>query len=204
VSWPSWLRKRVREFVVAATTGPWPQMKDQAKRLLEEIPDELAAPGPRRAGAERPRMGVDKSGLPFAPPSFPDRADRKTARNGRMHILRIAVLRRARGRCEFRCRVAGEPSDAHHIFGGSDRRELESEYTLAGICEDCHDKCNASPAWAREQALVFARRMAAAAQLAGDAAGVAGFTATVEQLEARIGLAEVQARPVTTNPKPEE
>jgi hypothetical protein len=204
VSWPLWLRRKAREFVVAATSGPWPGMADQAKRLLEEIPDELAAPGPRRAAPERPRTGVDKSGLAFAPPSFPSRSDRKAERNDRMRVLRITVLRRAKGRCEFRCIVGGEPTDAHHIFGGSDRQDLESEYTLAAICEDCHGKCNASPAWARRKALVFARRMAAAAQVSGDVAAVAGFLATAEQLEARIGLADVQARPVTTNQTPEE
>jgi hypothetical protein len=203
MSWPLWVREKVRNFVTAASGGPWPQMKDQAARLLEELPAETPARPLGRSAAARPERarsgGVDKSGLPFAPPSFPGKRERKAERNDRMRTLRIRVLRRGAGRCEFRCVVLGEPTDVHHLFGGADRRELESEYTLAAICEDCHDKCNASPAWAREQGLAFARRMAAAAQARGDAAALAGFTETVQLLEARIQLAAVQARPAIPN-----
>ncbi len=144
---------------------------------------------------ERARTGVDKSGLPFAyrPPA--GRAERRAERNHGMLRLRLRVLQRTRGKCEFRCVLLDEPTDAHHVFGGSDRRDLESEFTLAGICEECHGKCNESPAWAREQGLAWARRMAADAQAAGDQVALAGFTFTAERLEARIALAHAQQGP---------
>jgi hypothetical protein len=193
-SWPRAIRQRVREFVTAATGGRWPGMEAQATRLLESLPEELVlAPERSSSPAPAPTGRVDKSALPFAPPSFPGKADRKAGRNDRMREIRITVMRRARGRCEFLCVDRGEPTEAHHLFGGADRRALESEYTVAAICEECHDKCDASPAWARQQGLAFATRLAAAAQAAGDAEAVAGFTATVEELEGRIALARAQA-----------
>ncbi len=199
MSWPLWMREKVREFVTAATGGPWPQMQQQATRLLEELPgEEPRGFGRRAAAAPRARTGVDKSGLPFAPPSFPSRRDRTAERNHGMRDLRFKVLRRAGGKCEFRCSSGGEPTEAHHLFGGADRRDLETEYTLAAVCEECHGRCNASPAWAREQGLAWARRMAAAAQAAKDAVATAEFTATAELLAARIALAAAQARPFTT------
>jgi hypothetical protein len=199
MTWPPWVRQKVREFVGLATGGAWPQLGAQAKRLLAELPEEPApGPGPRRGAPARPRTGVDKSGLPFAVKPSPTKAERNAPRLGRIRTLRLAVLRRAAGRCEFRCPVGGEPTDAHHVFGGADRRELESEYTLAAICDACHDRCNDSPAWARAQALLWARRMAGAAHLVKDAAAAAGFLATAEQLEARIALAAAQAPPPTT------
>jgi hypothetical protein len=140
----------------------------------------------------RRRTGPDKSKLPFAPPSSPSRAERNAPRNRAMKFDRFKVLKRAKGRCEFRCIKAGEPTEVHHIFGGASRRSLESPYTEAGICSDCHDRCDESPAWAREQALVFARRMAAEARAAGDEGAAAGFDETAERLEGRIALARAQ------------
>lgn len=204
MNWPFWLRRKVREFITAASGGPWPQMREQAERLLEELPDEVSAravgarPAPARA---RPAGGVDKSRLPFAPPVHRDRSARRADRNVGMRDLRFKVLERAAKRCEFRCDVPGEPTEVHHIFGGSDRIALESEFTLAGICDACHDRCDESPAWARAAALRFARRRAAEAQARGDAAAVAGFTETAERLEGRIALAEAQALPVTPTAK---
>lgn len=175
-------------------------MREQAGRLLADLPeDELLAPAGRRA-ALAPRHGVDKSGLPFAVVPHASKKDRRSTRNIRMNFLRYQVLARARGRCEFQCAVAGEPTDAHHVLGGADRTALESEYTLAGICEDCHGRCNASPAWAREQGLAWARRMEAGARermkqgaRPQDLADAAGFQNTAELLEARIALAQAQA-----------
>jgi hypothetical protein len=152
---------------------------------------------------KRRRTGPDKSMLPFAPPSSASRSERNAPRNRAMRDDRFNVLRRARGKCEFRCVLLGEPTEVHHIFGGSSRRSLESPYTEAGICDACHDKCDESPAWAREQALAFARRMTAEARAAGDEAAAAGFDETAARLEARIALAEAQARPVTTTPEVE-
>jgi hypothetical protein len=114
-----------------------------------------------------------------------------------MRVLRAVVLARAAGRCEFRCIVAGEPTEAHHVLGGADRRALESEFTLAGICDDCHGRCNASPTWARTRGLAWARRMAVDARALGALGAAAEFTRTAELLEARIALADVQARPAT-------
>lgn len=137
---------------------------------------------------------MDKSALPFAFRPPPSRKERRAERNHGMLRLRLAVLRRALGTCEFRCVLLGEPTDAHHVLGGSDRRSLESEYTLAAVCEECHDRCNESPAWARGQGLAWARRMAAAAKAGGDQVAEAGFTFTAERLEARIALAAAQER----------
>ncbi len=145
---------------------------------------------------QRRRTGPDTSGLRFAKPQPVSRAERNAPRNRRMRDDRFGVLKRAAGRCEFRCVLAGEPIEVHHLLGGADRRVFESQYTEAGICEACHGRCNASPAWAREQGLAFARRMAAEAQAARDGDGVAGFTFTAELLESKIALAAAQARPV--------
>lgn len=194
-TWPLWVREKVRQFLTACTGGAFPQMQQQAQRLLDELPPEQATSGARPAAAPRPRNGVDKSALPFAVKHEPTKRERKTERNDRMNALRRQVLARSRGRCEFRCAVGGEPTEAHHVFGGADRTALESEYTLAGICEDCHDRCNASPAWARAQGLAWARRMAAEALAEGRQFDAAGFGGTAELLEARIALADAQARP---------
>ncbi len=201
MSWPRWIREKVRQFVTACTGNDWPGRREQAQRLLNELVDER----PRGASEYSrnnsqpvsPRTGVDKSGLAFPPPSGSSQHERKAERNDHMRTLRIRVLRRGRGRCEFRCAVAGEPVHAHHVFGGADRRELESEYTLAAICEDCHGRCNASPAWAREQGLAWARRMSASAQAEQRHAGAAQFATTAARLEARIALAAAQARQLT-------
>jgi hypothetical protein len=200
VSWPRALREKVREFVTAATGGPWPQMRQQAQRLLDDLPPELPPgaaarppPGVRAVGG-----GVDKSALPFAPNLGPSQRDRKVDRNGRVNVYRRRVMARSRGRCEF-C-LLGEALEAHHVLGGADRQALESEFTMAAVCggpedpQGCHHRCNASPAWAREQGLAFARRMAASAQARGDAAAAAGFQSTVELLEARTALAAAQER----------
>jgi hypothetical protein len=198
VSWPRWIREKVREFVTACTGADWPGRRDQAQRLLDELPEEAPQASIRRKFTESGHSAhVDKSALAFPPPSGSSQRERKAERNDRMRVLRIKVLRRARGRCEFRCAVAGEPTDAHHVFGGADRVELESEYTLAAICEDCHDHCGESPAWAREQGLAWARRMAVEAQLAKDAIAAAEFVTTATRLEARIALAAAQARQLT-------
>jgi hypothetical protein len=200
MTWPPWLRQQARDFVQACTGPDWPGRPDQAQRLLEELDrrDPGPAPGPRRASPSRPRTGVDKSALPFGVKPSPTKAERNAPRNERVWDLRRLVLRRARGRCEFRCIKAGEPTEAHHVFGGADRRLLEGPYTMAGICDDCHDRCDESPAWARQQALLWARRMAGEAHLLRDDAAAAGFRQTAELLEGRIALAAAQARPVTT------
>jgi hypothetical protein len=199
VSWPRALREKVREFVTAATGGPWPQMRQQAQRLLDVLQPELPlGAAPRPAPAERPRGGVDKSGLPFAPNLGPSQRERKVERNGRVNVYRRRVMARSRGRCEF-CLV-GEAFEAHHVLGGADRQALESEFTMAAVCggpEDpkgCHHRCNASPAWAREQGLAWARRQAAAALGAGDAPSAAKFNETAELLEGRLALAAAQER----------
>ncbi len=197
MSWPRWIREKVREFVTACTGADWPGRHDQAQRLLEELPEEGASQASTRfklPGCDNQATGrIDKSALPFAPPTFPSRADRKAERNERMLRLRLLVLRRARGRCEFRCDSRDEPVHAHHVFGGAGRQESEGEYTLAAVCETCHGKCNASPAWAREQALLWASRMAGEAHLLRNEEAAAGFRATAELLEARIALAAAQA-----------
>lgn len=196
MNWPRWIRQKVREFVTACTGDDWPGRRDQAQRLLDELPEERpGAPEYSRNNSQRlsQRTGVDKSGLAFPPPSGSSQRERRAERNDRMRPLRIKVLRRARGRCEFRCAVAGEPVHVHHVFGGADRLELESEYTLAGICEECHGRCDESPAWAREQGLAWARRMAVEAQIAKDAIAAAEFVSTAARLEARIALAAAQA-----------
>lgn len=159
---------------------------------------------PRR---KKVRTGPDKSGLPFAPPHRPDQRERKRERNRTMGSDRRAVLARSLGRCEFLCAVAGEPTEAHHVLGGADRRALESEFSEAAVCEDCHARCNASPAWARVRGLAWAQRMAArelqASALALEAertleaeahtGRARQFLATAERLEARIALAAAQA-----------
>jgi hypothetical protein len=180
-SWPLWLRTKVRQFVTAASGGPWPGMRDQAARLLEQLPDELAAPGPRRAAPERPRGGVDKSGLPFAPPQRPTRMDRRDERNARMRRIWAAVHARAGKRCEW-CRD-GEAVEVHHTLGGSDRTALEDEKTCCGLCEDCHERTELEPIWDLEQSLAWARRLR--------------FSETAEILEGKLALAAAQARPIT-------
>lgn len=216
MSWPLWAREQVREFVLACTGGPFPQMQQQATRLLEKLPPEQPGlpPGPGRAparagAAPAARPGrIDKSALAFPPPfGGPSKRERRAARRPEINRLRLLVLARARGRCEF-CR-SGEPTDAHHVFGGADRTDLETEYTLAAVCgspddpKSCHGHCNASPAWAREQGLAWALRMAAANVAGADRgeaeaiAALTGFTNTAELLQVRIELAAAQARPIT-------
>ncbi len=144
---------------------------------------------------KRARTGVDKSGLPFAYKPPPGKAERRAGRNHGMLRLRLAVLRRALGKCEFMCTLRGEPTDAHHVLGGADRQALESEYTLAALCEDCHTRCNAQPLWKHERGLVWARRLAAEAKARGDLVAVAGFTFTAELLEGKLALAHAQQGP---------
>lgn len=199
MSWHRGLREKVREFLTACVGPDWPGRAAQAQRLLDALPSEadLATAGRRGAAEPPPRPGrIDKSALPFAPRMHERQRTRAADAVGGIGVLRQRVLARARGRCEFRCAVPGEPTDAHHVLGGADRRSLESEFTLAAVCEECHGRCNASPAWAREQGLAWARRMADDARAAGDETGVAGFTATAELLEGRVALAAAQARPL--------
>ncbi len=141
---------------------------------------------------KRRRTGPDKSALAFPVVPSPTKVERNAPRNRAIGALRIRVIREARGRCAYRCTKGGEPSEAHHLFGGKDRRALESPYTLAPLCDDCHDKADASPAWNREQALAWARREAAAARAARDEQRAAGFDETAAELERRIALAQAQ------------
>lgn len=199
MSWPLWLRQKVRDFVDLAALGPWPQMRDQARRLADELPpEEPRSPGTRARARAKPRGGVDKSGLPFAPVTGPSQRGRRGDRNDRVWDLRWVVLRRAKrwfgNFCEF-CRC-GEPQHLHHVLKGSDRVSEEDESTGAAVCRECHDRTEESPAWAREQGLVWALRLAAEARRRQLDELAARFDRTAEILEGKIALAAAQARPV--------
>lgn len=200
------LADRLVEFVTAATAGPWPGMAGQALRLVEDV--RRAASAPRPAGPaprrERPRGGVDKSGLPFAVRHTPTRRERNAAeRTPKVRGIRFRVFERCRAwfgnRCEW-CRT-GEPVSMHHVFKGSERRLLEDDATAAALCEDCDARTehqeggSGGPAWARHAALEWARRCADAARQHGDAELAARFLETARILEGKIALARAQEGP---------
>lgn len=139
------------------------------------------------------RTGPDKSGLPFAFKPPPDKRERNAERAVELRGVRLKIHRRAHGRCEFLCILAGEPTEAHHVFSGAERRELESEFTMAWVCEDCHKRTEAEPLWDLEQSLAWARRLAADAARRRDYLAAGAFTFTAERIEAKQALAAAQA-----------
>lgn len=139
------------------------------------------------------RTGVDKSGLPFSYKPPPGKRERNAERTVALRGARLKIQRRSHGRCEFLCILAGEPTEAHHALSGSSRRELESEYSMAWVCEDCHKRTEAEPLWDLDQSLAWARRQAAASAKRGDYLGAEAFTFTAERLEGKLALAAAQA-----------
>lgn len=209
MSWPVWLREMARDFVTACTEADWPGRRAQARRLLAHI--ERQEKGARAQHVSAPVVGdapaaptgrIDKSALPFPPPSGGSpKAARRRERNGVLFWkIRPLVFRRCRewfaNRCEF-CRE-GRPDEAHHVLKGSDKVVEESEATMAALCDDCHDKTEAEPHWARVKAFHWARRCAAEARRRGLAELAAAFDRTAELLEGKIALFEAKGIATTT------
>lgn len=64
------------------------------------------------------------------------RTAKRETRKAQLNALRHAVFERAAGRCEY-CQIA-TPTDLEHVFGGRNRRALESFETCLAICWECH------------------------------------------------------------------
>lgn len=72
-----------------------------------------------------------------AAPAKKRRAEKKATHREEMGDIRRHVLERAKGRCEF-CGVTTASLEVDHMFGGANRRTLQSVFTCWALCRFCH------------------------------------------------------------------
>ena len=125
----------------------------------------------------------------------------KRAKRGATHdewaSIRESVFTRACGRCENCGRVVGTTGlHPDHMFGGADRRPMQSFYSVWAICPTCHEfrtLNKPSAVFWLEKFAAFLRVQGGAAMEWGDETDRRGYEAAFDEVQARLTKARVKA-----------